>query len=309
MTSARHPLPTDIVALVSFDGRVYPNEAKPWDRMGLDARARPLETALEQWFSFATGKHTWVRVRGATIHGLISARRRAKRSAWEVEVLIDADEDSGGVSSLFSRMVAGISKLGAERIFLRLDAGSHLVRAAREAGFFTYVEQTLYRREGSAPPQASSVPWRARVKGDLFGVFQLYSHVVPANVRAIEGATLREWQAALEPWGGRHSDLILEEDGVITGWSRFLPGHVGRFTLLAQSHSFTLDDLLLAAISRVGQSGCLLTLVPRHDPALAASAERLGFSPAEDYVVLAKRLVKPVEALVPEAASTAVPVN
>ena len=49
MTSARHPLPTDIVALISFDGRVYPNEAKPLDRLGLgDDKPHALETALEQ---------------------------------------------------------------------------------------------------------------------------------------------------------------------------------------------------------------------------------------------------------------------
>ena len=86
MSSPRRPLPTDLVALVSFDGTVHPNEAKPLDRLGLDERARPLESTIEQWFSFATGKHTWVSVRGATIRGLISARRRAKPSritqAW-----------------------------------------------------------------------------------------------------------------------------------------------------------------------------------------------------------------------------------
>jgi hypothetical protein len=48
MSSARRPLPTDIVALVSFDGHVYPNEAKPLDRLGVQERARPLENALEQ---------------------------------------------------------------------------------------------------------------------------------------------------------------------------------------------------------------------------------------------------------------------
>ncbi len=69
MSSARRPLPTDLVALVSFDGRVHPNEAKPLESLGLDERAHMLETALEQWFSFATGKHTWVSVRGATIRG------------------------------------------------------------------------------------------------------------------------------------------------------------------------------------------------------------------------------------------------
>ncbi len=164
MNSARYPLPTDLVALVSFDGRVYPNEAKPWDRLGLDERARPLETALEQWFSFATGKHTWVSVRGATIRGLVSARRRAKPSAWEVEVLIDADEDKGVILSLFSRMVAGIVKLGAERVFLRLDVDSPLVDTARRAGFFPYLEEMLYRRDGGAA--ADGAPWReaSRIK-------------------------------------------------------------------------------------------------------------------------------------------------
>src|SRR2546422_11260005 len=92
MSSPRRPLPTDLVALVSFDGRVHPNEAKPLDRLGLDERAHALESTIEQWFSFATGKHTWVSVRGATIRGLISARRRAKRAAREGGRLIDVEE-------------------------------------------------------------------------------------------------------------------------------------------------------------------------------------------------------------------------
>ena len=83
MSRARHPLPTDLVALITHDGRVYPNEAKTWDRMGADdSGPHPLGTALEQWLSFATGKHTWVSVHGATIRGLVSARRRAKRTVW-----------------------------------------------------------------------------------------------------------------------------------------------------------------------------------------------------------------------------------
>src|SRR2546422_10228348 len=99
MSSPRRPLPTDLVALVSFDGRVHPNEAKPLDRLGLDERAHALESTIEQWFSFATGKHTWVSVRGATIRGLISARRRGQPSAWGVGGLIYVDEgEEGGLS-------------------------------------------------------------------------------------------------------------------------------------------------------------------------------------------------------------------
>jgi hypothetical protein len=147
MNKARTVLPTDLVALVSFDGRVYPNEAKTWDRLGLSEHGpHPLETALEQWFSFATGKHTWISVRGATIRGLISARRLAKRTAWEVDCLIDADEDKGVCLGLLEQMIRGVAREGAERIFLRLGSDSPLHNVVRQSGFFLYSKERLYSR-------------------------------------------------------------------------------------------------------------------------------------------------------------------
>jgi len=308
MSSPRRPLPTDLVALVSFDGRVHPNEAKPLDRLGLDDRAHPLESTIEQWFSFATGKHTWVSVRGATIRGLISARRRAKPPAWEVDALIDVEEDEGVALSLFSRMIGGISKQRAERVFLRLDAGSHLSEAARRAGFFPYSKETLYRLDSVPSSQATEVPFRPRDKSDLVGIFQLYSHSVPANVRAIEGATFREWQAAEESWGGSTKDLLLEEDGIISAWLRLLPGQTGRFSLIAQSTRFSTDDVAQSALSHLNASRAVLCLVPEYNGAWAACLERLGFQPVSAYTCYAQRLVKPAEELAQETAGQAIPV-
>ncbi len=309
MSRARYPLPTDLVALVSFDGRVFPNEAKPWDRLGLDQRARPWEEALEQWFSFATGKHTWVNVRGATIRGLISARKRAKRTAWEVEVLIDADEDAKTVSNLIGRMVAGVGKTGAERIFLRLDEDSRLVRAARDSGFFPYQRQTLYRLANKGTIAEPGLPLRARTKEDLHGVYQLYSRVVPANVRAIEGATFREWQAALEPWGGRTHDFVLEEGGAITGWLQMMPGPIARIATLSGGSSADIDDLVRAGLSQLAPDEAVLSLASEHEAGLQRTLEGLGFQAGNAYVVMAKRLVKLERELVPGTAGTAVPVN
>jgi hypothetical protein len=309
MSRARYPLPTDIVALVSFDGRVYPNEAKPWDSLGLNERPRPLEEALEQWFSFATGKQTWVSVRGATIRGLLTARKRGKRTAWEVEVLIDADDDKSVVSSLFSRMLAGIARLGAERAFIRLDTASGMVRSARDAGFFPYQTQTLYRLKGGGIGRATDIGLRPKAKQDIFGIFQLYMHAVPANVRAIEGATFKEWQAGLEPWGGRSTDLVLEEDGAITAWARVQTGDTGRLSLLSSSRGVGLDALIEAATARLGKSEQVLALVPEQDVGLGAAFERQGFEPAGNYLMMAKRLTQTAQELVPETAGTAIPVN
>ncbi len=310
MTSARYPLPTDLVALVSFDGRVYPNEARPWDRLGLSERGpHPLETALEQWFSFATGKHTWVSVRGATIRGLISARRRAKRSAWEVEVLINADEDTSVALSLLTRMVKGVGKLGAERVFLRLAVDSPLVAIARQAGFFPYAKETLYVAEDPLPPEAPDLPLRPAAHADDLGIFHLYCQAVPASVRAVEGATFREWQAAREPWDGRPLDLVLEEDGLISAWLRLLPGRPGRLALIAQPPAGDHKAIVQAAAARLPGSHPLLCLVPDFDTALERALRRLGFGGAGRYVTLAKRLVKPAQELAPERVGTAVPVS
>jgi hypothetical protein len=313
MSSARHPLPTDIVALVSFDGRVYPNEANPLDRLGIERTARPLERALEQWFSFATGKHTWVSVRGATIRGLISARPRAKRSAWEIEVLIDASEDESVALSLFSRMTAGVMKQGAERVFLRLSADSDVRDAARAAGFFNYCGEVLYRRSAdqwkpsniSSHPEALEGRLRSRAKADTFGIYQLYNRVAPATVRAIEGLSLREWQAAQEKWGGRTSDMVLEEEGVITGWVRAMSGNPARIHVLAERGPY---DALLGAGLDVLQDQDVFCLVSDYNVELASALERFAFQPVGEYHAMAKRLTKPVEQPAMETNSEAVPV-
>ncbi len=306
MTSARRPLPTDIVALISFDGRVYPNEAKPLDRLGLgNDKPHALETALEQWFSFATGKHTWVSVHGATIRGLISARPRTKRTAWEVEVLINTTDDDSVWQSLFTRMLSGIGKHGAERIFLRVELDSPVRQAARDAGFFAYAEESLRRRPALPPPPKSDLPVRRRGKSEALGVFQLYSREIPANVRAIEGATFREWQAAREKWGGRFSDLVVEEDGVISAWSRVVLGQVNRLAALSDKGY---DDIVSAALQLIGEreAHCL---APRHAPGLVSALDRLGFQPAGEFCAMAKRLAKPAAELTPKRTEEAIPAN
>jgi len=306
MTSARYPLPTDIVALVSFDGRVYPNEAKPLDRLGLcDDKANALETALEQWFSFATGKHTWVSVRGATIRGLISARPRTKRTAWEIEVLINTTDDDSVWQSLFTRMLSGIGKHGAERVFLRTQLDSPVRKAARAAGFFAYAEETLRRRPAIPPPPKGDLPVRRKAKSEAMGVFQLYSREMPANVRAIEGATFREWQAAQEKWGGRFSDLVVEEGGAIGAWTRVALGQVNRLAAISES---SYDEIVSAALQLIGEreAHCL---APQHAPGLVSALDRLGFQPAGEFCAMAKRLTKPAEELTPESAKEAITVS
>ncbi|MFQ6019522.1 MAG: hypothetical protein ACE5KW_02075 [Dehalococcoidia bacterium] len=316
MSRVRTVLPTDLVALVSYDGRVYPNEAKTWDRLGAHEHGpHPLETAIEQWFSFATGKHTWISVRGPAIRGLVSARPRAKRNAWEVDCLINADDDSSVCLSLLSRMARDIGSAGAERVFLRLCAESSLLDVVREAGFFPYARERLFRRDDPVEIEklnalSSDVSFRPRTKAAQWGVFQLYQSAVPANVRSLEGFTLRDWQSCQERWGGRVKDLVLEEEGIITAWLRLAAAGEGRFRILLHPR-YGPDPaaIVQAALARLAGRHPLLSLLPRYADQHAPILRGLGFREAAEYVLLAKRLLRGVEEMAPEKAGQAVPVS
>lgn len=148
---------------------------------------------------------------------------------------------------------------------------------------------------------------RARTKEDMHGIYQLYNRVAPANVRAIEGATFREWQAALEPWGARTQEFVLDEDGAIAGWLRLSSGGMRRMAVLGTPGN--VEELLRAGLSQMTAGGPVLILAAEHEIDLRRAVEAAGFEPSGDFAVMAKRLVVLERELVPETTGKTVPVN
>lgn len=293
--TARTVLPTDLVALVSYDGRVYANEAMTRDRIGTKDSPHPLETAFEQWFSFATGRHTCVSVKGATLRGLVSARKRGSKQAWEIDCLIDAAEDGVGVlMSLLDQMTEAAGRSGALKIFLRVPTGSAVAQATPQCGFMPYMRERVYERKvdsDETPALPESV--RRRSKDDLYPVFRLYNALVPPEVRRIEGMTFEDWLSAQEHLG-RTTQYVIEGDGRIIGWLRVArDGDLGRFDLLGEPA--VLDDLIDAALAKVASREQMYVLVPEYQVALASRLEALGFNQDGDYTVFARRTVHPVK--------------
>jgi hypothetical protein len=293
---ARTVLPTDLVALVSYDGKVYANEAMTRDRIGTCDSPHPLETAFEQWFSFATGRHTCVSVKGPTLRGLVSARKRATKQAWEIDCLINAaDNDSGVLLSLLDQMTEAAGRSGAMRVFVRLPAGTGTEVETSRAGFSPYVRERVYTRATQQadhwrPPEGL----RRRTKADPYPIFQLYSAAVPAEVRRIEGMSLSEWSASQETLG-RMTQYVLDDGERISGWLRVAgDGDIGRFDL----HAFpnALDPLLEGALAKVANRERAVTIVPEYQVELMSRLERLGFEPADEYTVLSRRTVRPIKA-------------
>jgi len=264
------------------------------DRIGTGDSPHPLETAFEQWFSFATGRHTCVSVKGPTLRGLVSARKRSTKQAWEIDCLINAhDGDNGVLMSLLDQMTEAAGKSGAMRLFLRLPAGSDTELASSRSGFAPYVrEQVWTRKAGAGDPGRTVAGLRRRSKQDPYPVFQLYSRLVPPEVRQVEGMTFGEWQAGQESLG-RMTQYVLDDGGSIAGWLRVAgDGEIGRFDVLGGPEA--LDALLQAALAKVANRERAVTIVPEYEVELASRLERLGFEPAEEYRVLSRRTVRPV---------------
>src|SRR3989304_2119508 len=87
---ARPVLPTDLLALVTYQGRSYRNEAWPRERVGAAESQRPLGLVLDKFLAFSRGRSAWISVRRQRLRGLVGARRRGGRQAWEVDYLVDA---------------------------------------------------------------------------------------------------------------------------------------------------------------------------------------------------------------------------
>jgi hypothetical protein len=307
MTRTRVARPTDIVALVAFDGRIFPNEAHPWDQMGrVPEGPRVLGSAFEQWFSFATGRATWVSVQGQTVRGVISARRRATRLAWEIDTLIAAADDSEAVAfTLFDQVVAGAARAGVHKIFLRLEAGSDLLVAAHRAGFVSYAREALLRLDGPHPTDAPPphVTLRPREKGDAYGLYQLYCQSTPTEVRRLEAATFQEWLSTQEERsrGRGRVDLIGEQQSRALAWVRASrETDLGRVDLLIHPDAWSETEALLAAGLAACKPGApVYILIRGYAQPVRERLEAVGFTPDGDYTCLAKRLALPVRELRP----------
>lgn len=292
--TARTVLPTDLVALVSYDGKVYANQAMTLDRIGTQESPHPLETALEQWFSFATGRHTCVSVKGQHLRGLVSARKRGTKQAWEIDCLIDASPgDEGVLLSLLDRITEAAGRSGAMRVYLRLPSGTDLERETVRGGFTPYVREFVYHRDvlADSPPPADSI--RRKAKSDLYGLFQAYNALVPYEVRRHEGMTFAEWQAAQETLG-RTTQYVAEQDGRIAARLRVAgDGNIGRFDLLADNH--LLDEVLAAGVARVANRERMYVIAAEYQAALQNRLAEMGFEEGEEYTVFSRRTVRPVK--------------
>lgn len=310
MTHTHAPRPTDLVALISFDGEVFENQAVTREALGKPSSPpHALAATVQQWLG--RGRRVWIDVRGRQIHGIATARPLASDEAWEVDTLVDAGGgDAGVVGGLLAQASEAAAEAGVTRLLLRTREDAPALREAQRAGFLHALDEELWvlDRPARAPHDASLENVHEVDESDLHGLFQLYSRALPVQARQALGMTFDEWQAARERrWLGRGArEFVAHEDGRVRAALQASPH--GQLTLLVEpGYERHAEGLYAAAIETLEDAERVLALQPACLGSPAPLFRDLGYEPRERYVLLAKRLARPIFEALPSAAGRTVP--
>ena len=291
--------PGELIALVSFEGQVFANQAVTREHLGRPPeQAHPFAPALAHWLR---RQHVWMEVDGRHIEGVATARPLGSPRAWEIDTLLDAGGEDGNIRALLEQAEHDAQNAGVSMLLLRLQADAPAIAEARRAGFVPALRERLWECAGlpGSDTHEPRIGVREATAADEHGRFQLYSRALPADARRALAMTLEEWRATRDDhWLGRHSEeLVAEADGRIVGSLRVAPGHRrAQLELLAAPEESEAARALLDAASTIcRESETVLALSPLGAGDGGQELLAAGFEPVEEYTLLSRRIERPVE--------------
>ena len=305
--------PGDLIALVTFDGAVYPNLAVTRERLGRPQQApHALAAALTHWLR---RRDLWLEVRGRQIHGIATARSLAGPGVWQIDTLIDAGDGDGAVlGGLLAQAEKEALRSAVRMLLLRMPAAhGEAIADVRARGFEPVLAERLWRApnagRAAVPARESTVQVRAAEDADWFGRFQLCQRMLPPSARRVIAPTYEQWRAMLEEqWLGRRShDAVALEAGRIVGCVSFGRCQGGAQIELQAASGEAAAALLRDARPRLTVGEPLFALTPAGSTAVEGALAAAGFELQDEYVLLSRRLTRPVEKAVPATVGVAAP--
>jgi hypothetical protein len=300
MNNAHAPRPTDLVALVSFDGEVYENQAVTRDRLGkAPASPHPLIATIQRWLGGE--RHVWIDVRGRQIHGIATARQLATPEAWEIDTLVDAGTpEDGVVTALLGQACEAAVEAGVTHLSLRLQSEAPALPEAVRAGFVRAVQEELWAAAPDGADDTAATPPDLLVRDaedeDAFALFQLYNRAWPINARQALAVTFEEWQAVQERrWIGRGGLELVACDGAGRLRGTLQASSAGQFTLLVDPDVGAAGDALYAAaLEHFEEAERPLALQPACLGTPTSCLRARGYEPADSYIRLSRRMAIPL---------------
>jgi hypothetical protein len=298
--------PTDLVALVTFDGEVFANQAVTREHLVRPSQApHPIGAAIEQWLGL--GRQTWVEVRGRQIEGIATARELAD-GVWQIDTLVDASTPESAIgeevlATLLRKAVDAARERRVTHVLLRtrLEGPAHV--AAMHAGFGRITVERVYRGalgiEG-----APDIEVRAATPQDDLARFQLFNRSLPLDARQAVAATLDEWKRTRERrWLGRgSSEWVAVRDGAVVGALALNPAMpVAQLEAELEAEGVTTELVLTALLAAAAEALAaqheaappVLVVVGATSPA-SSILEVGGFELDSEYALLCHRTTRQV---------------
>lgn len=296
MTDTRAPRPTDLVALVTFDGEVRENLAVTREHLVEPQSApRPLSAAIAQWLH--RGRRTWISIVEREIRGIATARDLAARRAWQIDGLIETQSGDDGDSvlgDLLAQASVAAAEAEATHLVLRTPADGPAALAARQAGFQPVVLERVWGghlRPSGAP---GTVEVREATPADTQAMFQVYSHAWPVEARQALAMTLDEWEAVQEHrWLERGGVLVAEQAGRVAGYARH--ARTGQCSLVVTPGAADVAAALVEALGvRLAEADRHVALVAACGATEETALRGAGLTPERELALLCKRIARPV---------------
>ncbi len=285
--------PTDLISLLFFSRRVFPNHAITRDRLGGASMFTP-QAWLEHWFPWGRRRHTWVWPNRGRILGVISTKNCSGPTSWQIDYLRVGDEEC--CLALLDKVSAVGAEQGVKKLFLRLPQDSPLVEGVRRSGFSAYSADYLYRYGGEGTPRIVESPYtpRPRSSNDDYRLFELYCAAVPAPVRTAEGMTFEEWQASRDrgSWPQRYREYVWEKEGRLVGWLRISSARgMGCFeVMLHPAEGEGLEWLVNRALESLDGKSPLFCVASAFQGQLRSLLPTMEFEEVAQYCALVKEL-------------------
>lgn len=311
MPAVRPLRPTDLLAFVAFQQQVPENAAAS---LLAGPRTPLLAEFLRYTLALEPGRAHWVYIERGRIQGLVTTKARPGADIWDIDrlALLRTADAAHTCRRLVEHLCAAACEAGVQRIFIRVADDTPFLGALRQAGFFGYTTEQIFRLPPpTLPDHRPLIPGlRARRPADHHALFQLYCQTVPAAVRQVEAMTLTEWRWldgwGLYPmtwrqrWNRRRRDFVVGAHGTLVAWLR-LGLRRRTLQLLTTLSAPEIDDLVRFGLHVLGAGGPVVCPVREYQPALAGALQRLGAEPVARHVLLVRALAArlPERLLVP----------
>jgi hypothetical protein len=280
---------SDLPRLFLQSGKLTGSQAVPRDVLvSSHADGLRFRSLVRQWFAPGDSFHSWVCLEDNELCGLVSARERSGHLVWEIDRLLFNELDENTSRAMFEAIGNTAAQQGVLKIFLRLPQDSSVLAVAAKAGFCTYLEEKLFRSKGvslGSKVAASGYRFMPCSEAEAQNLFHLYSQVIPAAVRCVEGMTLKEWQSCQEHKLGHSQQLTCWYEDELVGWIRItIHRRAGIVDLMAKPNH--VEAVLDFSLSCLCHKAYVNYLVPAFQSDLAVLLQERKFELAGNYISL-----------------------